>query len=64
MVAPQPQNNRYAVGGWPVSRFLVILAFGFFLLATLLAGGVIAASGLGWFLPAGLACLALSFLVP
>jgi hypothetical protein len=62
MVAPE--NRPVAVAGWPFSRFLLILAFIFFLLATLLAGGVITAIGLGWFLPAGLACLALAFLVP
>ena len=55
---------RYTVGGWPASRLLMILAFVFFLLDTLLAGGVITASGLGWLLPAGLATVALAFLVP
>lgn len=52
------------VGTWPVSRILMIIAFVLFLLAALLAGGVIAATGLGWLIPAGLACMALSFLVP
>jgi hypothetical protein len=52
------------VGTWPVSRALVIVAFVLFLLAALLAGGVITASGLDWLLPAGLACVALAWLVP
>jgi hypothetical protein len=52
------------VGSWPVSRLLIILAFIFFVLAALLAGGVITGSGLGWLLPAGLAALTLAWLVP
>lgn len=52
------------VAGWPASRILVIVAFVLFLLAALLGGGVITAAGLGWLLPAGLAALALAWLVP
>jgi hypothetical protein len=52
------------IGTWPVSRLLIILAFIFFVLAALLAGGVITGSGLAWLLPAGLAALALAYLVP
>jgi hypothetical protein len=63
MTTPQPAP-RYAVGVWPVSRMLLILALVFFIIDALLAGGVISASGLGWLLPAGLATLVLSFLVP
>lgn len=48
---------------WPVSKLLMILALIFFILAALLAGGVIAGA-LGWLVPAGLASLALAFLVP
>jgi hypothetical protein len=44
------------------SRLLLLLAVILFILAALLAGGVITASGLGWLLPAGLAAFALSFL--
>jgi hypothetical protein len=57
-------SRPVVVGTWPVSRVLVIVAFVLFLLAALLAGGVITASGLGWLLPAGLACLTLAWLVP
>jgi hypothetical protein len=48
----------------PRSRLLMILALVFFVLAALQAGGVITASGLGWLLPAGLASMALAFVVP
>lgn len=48
---------------WPVSRLLLILALIFFILAALLAGGVIS-GGLAWLVPAGLAALTLAFLVP
>jgi hypothetical protein len=41
---------------------MFVLAFVFFLLATLLAGGVISGS-LPWLIPAGLTCIALGFLV-
>jgi hypothetical protein len=51
-------------GTWTLSRLLILLAFVFFVLAALLAGGVITASGLGWLVDAGLASLALAFLVP
>jgi hypothetical protein len=43
---------------------LLILAVIFFVIDSLLAGGVITGGSLGWLLPAGLASLALSFLVP
>lgn len=64
MVASENRTHRYAVGGWPVGRLFVLLAFIFFILDALLTGGVITGSGLGWLLPAGLASFALSFLVP
>jgi len=48
---------------WPASKLLMILALIFFVLAALLAGGVIAGS-LAWLVPAGLATLTLAFLVP
>src|ERR1700722_18169943 len=70
MPAPQPgrrgtmTENRPAVAGWPVSRPLLILAFVFFLGATLLAAGIITGAGLTWLLPAGLATLTLAFIVP
>ena len=57
-------ENRPAVAGWPVSRLLLILAFVFFLGATLLAAGIITGAGLTWLLPAGLATLTLAFIVP
>lgn len=55
---------RTMIGAWPVSRLLVILAVVFFILAALLAGSVIAGSGLSWLVDAGLASFALAFLVP
>lgn len=65
MTTPAPAPARpVIVGTWPVSRVLVIIAFVLFLLDALLAGGVINASGLGWLLPAGLACIALAWIVP
>jgi hypothetical protein len=42
----------------------MIVGFVFFVLAALLSGGVITASGLGWLLPGGLASVALAFVVP
>jgi hypothetical protein len=48
----------------PRSRLLLILALVFFVLAALQAGGVTTWSGVGWFLPAGLASTALAFVVP
>lgn len=49
---------------WPASRFLVILALIFAVLDTLLLGGVISGSNLGWLLPAALAAFFLAQLVP
>lgn len=49
---------------WPASRIFLVIALVLFLLAALLAGGVITASGLGWLVPGGLAAAALAFLVP
>lgn len=54
---------RATIGTWPVSRLLLILAFIFFVLAALLAGGVISGDNLGWLLPAGLATFTLAFIV-
>lgn len=48
---------------WPVSKLLLILALLFFILAALLAGGVISGD-LPWLIPAGLSAFVLSFLVP
>jgi hypothetical protein len=56
--------RRSIAAGWPVSRLLLILAVIFFVIDSLLAGGVITGGSLDWLLPAGLASLALSFLVP
>jgi hypothetical protein len=44
------------------SKLLMLLAFIFFLLQTLITGGVFSSS-VTWLLPAGLASLALAFLV-
>jgi hypothetical protein len=59
-----PTPPRYAVGAWPVSRLLLVLALVFFIIDALLLGGVISGDNLGWLLPAGLAALVLAFLVP
>lgn len=45
----------------PASKILIAVAFVFFLIATLSAAAV--ATGFAWALPAGLASLALAFLV-
>lgn len=45
------------------SRILLVLALVLFILAALLAGGVISASGMGWLTPGGLASLTLAMLV-
>lgn len=44
------------------STLFLVLAVVFFLIATLIAGGVVTTSA-AWFLPAGLVCLALAFLL-
>ena len=67
-MAPVRNTNRRGLGevnGRPVNvaRVLMFLAFLFFLIDTLLVGGVFTSSTLGWLLPAGLTSLALSFLV-
>ena len=49
---------------WPASRVFLVIALVLFLLAALLAGGVITASGLGWLVPAGLAAMTLALLLP
>lgn len=66
MAVPAPASNRRVIyGNISIFTFLLyLLAFLFFLLATLLGGHVIKGSGLGWFLPAGLATLVLAWLVP
>lgn len=63
MAAPQP-SQRPVYGPWTVGRLLMLLAVIFFLLLTLLEGGVIHGSGLKWFLGAGLTCMALAFVIP
>jgi hypothetical protein len=63
MTAPQP-GQRAVYGSFTFGRLLMLLAFIFFLLYTLLKGGVFSGSGLGWFLGAGLSCMALAFVVP
>lgn len=45
------------------SSIFVLLAFVFFLLDTLIVGGVITASGLSWLLPAGLTSYMVALLV-
>ena len=45
------------------SRLLLLLAVIFFVLATLVAAGVISMSGGNWLIPAGLAAFAGSFLL-
>ena len=57
-------RRPFTAGTWTPSRLLILLAFVFFVLAALLAGGVITGGGLGWLVDAGLASLALAFLVP
>lgn len=59
MTAPQ---GTVAAGPWPISRWLLLLALAFFIVAALATGGVI--PGLAWALPAGLASLTAAFLVP
>lgn len=49
---------------WPASRFLLILALIFFIIDTLVLGGVVTGSNLEWLLPAGLAAWVLATLVP
>ena len=46
------------------NRLFLLVAVVLFLLATLVAGGVISMSGSGWLLPGGLTALAVAFLVP
>jgi hypothetical protein len=46
-----------------VSRVFQVLALVFFILAALLMGGVITASGLNWLIPAGLASWVLAEIV-
>lgn len=48
---------------WAPWRLLLILALVFFILAALLAGGVISGD-LGWLSPAGWAAITLAWLVP
>lgn len=45
------------------TNFFILLAFVFFLLDTLITGGVITASGLNWLLPAGLTSYMVALLV-
>lgn len=45
------------------ASFFVLLAFAFALLATLITGGVITASGLSWLIPAALTSFFVSLLV-
>jgi hypothetical protein len=46
------------------NRLFLVLAFVLFLLAALVAGGVISMSGSGWLVPGGLAALVLAMLIP
>lgn len=56
--------NTRVVGGVAISRsrLLILLAAAFFLIATLIAGGVVTAS-LPWLLPAGLTTYMVALLV-
>lgn len=47
-----------------VPKLLMILAFMFFVLAALISGGVISASGMSWLIPGGLAAWVLAGLLP
>lgn len=49
---------------WPASRLLLLLALVLFILAALIAGGVITGANLSWLLAGGLAAFALAQLVP
>jgi hypothetical protein len=57
-------GNTRVVGGVTISRswLFILIAFVFFLLATLIAGGVITAN-LPWLLPAGLTTYMVALLV-
>jgi hypothetical protein len=46
-----------------MNKLLLILSFVFFLIATLIDGGVMTFTGSGWVLPAGLASMVLAFIV-
>ena len=47
-----------------LSKFFLIAALVLFLIAALVAGGAVTASGFGWLVPAGLVALTAAFLVP
>ena len=46
------------------ATLFLVLAFVLFVIAALVAGGVISMSGGGWLLPGGLASLTLAMLLP